>query len=369
MKKLYLILSLVLVLLLLSGCNNLGALSLAIEPDEISLVRTLGVEKSGGEYLVTVCTASGQTRNPEIYSAKGETFSLAVNNIMNLPQGREARFSHTEQVIIGEKLAQSGIDEVLDYIERSDSMRLDTDFYICRGITPEELIKASTGENISISDSLSYLRENIGSLGGGYIFTCLDFASGLGQNGCALVQTIYGKELLTEGETELFPAPGTFALFNGTRLEGYLTENEMRGAIILLEKENTQELPLGIAEGVVTVKLQSPELKLSAEKGRLIITVKVKGDIASVSGVNSVREDELRERIDREVCSEMYGYVKAALDRIGSSKLDFAGLEHRAEIMGQRLNGTEPEIYVEAVIERTYDIIDPLPENGRSLRP
>lgn len=130
MKKLMMLVILILVLSLLSGCWSRRELN------ELAIVTALGIDKMEDEYLVTVQILNpgeiaGQAQTTRVavssYRTKGRSLFEAVRKLtMETP--RKSYLTHLRVVVFGEALAQEGITKALDFLSRDHEVR--TDFYI-----------------------------------------------------------------------------------------------------------------------------------------------------------------------------------------------------------------------------------------------
>lgn len=387
MKKISLVLLAALISALFAGCSGVSVLSSASEPDNLELVRTIGVDIDRGMVKITVCSASGMNSGAELFTGTAETFSKAINNIRRLPQGREAEFSHTEHVVISEEAAMEGIDEILDYVERSDTMRIDTDIFICRSVTAAELITAATGERSSASDALTFIQENVDMLGTGHVFSCRDIASSLALTDCALIQTVETAPLDEhgEGEPEKSIVPAGFALLHGDRLAGYLSESQSKGAMLIMNKLQSEELVLHYGDSPITVIISESKTKLtpdylSGALSSLSVKTSVSADITSVSGEVKITDEAVRRELQQLLAEDIYKNVSEAVELSQALGADFMGLGHKIEIISplkyeenvenfsECLKDLSFDITASAKISRTFDITDPLPTgNGKEL--
>lgn len=372
---------------MLPGCTGVSVLSSAREPDNLELVRTIGVDMERDMVKVTVCSASGMNGSAEFFTGTAETFSKAINNIKKLPQGREAEFSHTEHVVISEEAALCGIDEILDYVERSDTMRIDTDILICRGVTAAELITSASGESSSVSDALTFLEENIDLLGSGYVFSCRDIASALSLHGCALIETIElaAAEEYSENEAEKSIVPAGFALFKEDNLIGYLSESQSNGAVLVMNKLKSEDIVLRYEDTPITVSVSEARTELtpdylSGELSSIAVKTSISADITSVSGDIKITDEAVRRELEQSLAQEICKNVSDAVELSQALGVDFMDIGHKIEIISPLkyeenvenftscLKTVPFDITVSAKLERTFDITDPLPtDSGKEL--
>ena len=146
----------------------------------------------------------------------GATLAEAVGLLTRLPAGKNAVFSHAESVLISEEAAELVIPETLDFISRSNELRLGTRLFIVRGDTAAGLIEKCGGE---LGDLLSLLGENSPYLGV-YAFTAGECSAALKRNGACLIECVkYDESVVPCGFAAI--SGGAPALFlDGRASEG-----------------------------------------------------------------------------------------------------------------------------------------------------
>ena len=191
MKRLFLLLP---ALLLLASCGNGAFFPPSREIEDMSLVRVLGIDLEGGNIKITGLTAGGAESESAAFSGSGATLAEAVGLLTRLPAGKNAVFSHAESVLISEEAAELVIPETLDFISRSNELRLGTRLFIVRGDTAAGLIEKCGGE---LGDLLSLLGENSPYLGV-YAFTAGECSAALKRNGACLIECVKYDESVAQ---------------------------------------------------------------------------------------------------------------------------------------------------------------------------
>ena len=121
------------------------------EPDELEMIRTLGVDRSEAGFTVTAATGTGIDGSPPVMrTGEGMTVDDAMELLQKTSRGQEPFYSHTEHVIIGEDLAKSGVTEVLDFMARSSEMRIGTAVTVSKGMTANRLMSSAFSEKSDI---------------------------------------------------------------------------------------------------------------------------------------------------------------------------------------------------------------------------
>lgn len=136
MKKTILI---VILLLNLTACSDYK------EVEDITIVTAISLDSNIDEpSIIDVCIEAvkfSQSSSDVYYvNASGKTYPEAITNAITIT-GNELYFSHTSIMIIGEQLANEGIENILDSIYRSSSFRLDMSLLIAKDAKASEILQ------------------------------------------------------------------------------------------------------------------------------------------------------------------------------------------------------------------------------------
>ena len=172
MKK-FILYILIVCIPVLSACGDVNIYRAHSEPEDLAVIKTVGIDYENGIIELTATTGIGADGiSAKTYSSKADTLAEAVNGIQNGYLGDEAYFSHVQQIIIGEAAAKNGITEILDYVGRNVYMRLSTKLYLVKGGNAKKLIEETTGESISAPDMLEAISKKSEFMAAGTVFTC-----------------------------------------------------------------------------------------------------------------------------------------------------------------------------------------------------
>ncbi|KQX64683.1 MULTISPECIES: Ger(x)C family spore germination protein [unclassified Paenibacillus] len=115
------------ILLMIAGCWDRQ------EVDKLAIVIGLGIDVISGPepFLITAQVVSPSTQksgqdggqdNPFVILAQGKTISEAIRNFSK-DTPRKMFFAHNNIIVIGEKLAKTGIQDFMDFLDRSPQFR------------------------------------------------------------------------------------------------------------------------------------------------------------------------------------------------------------------------------------------------------
>ena len=369
---------LILAAALLTGCAAKGT-SLMREPDDLEMIRTVGVDKSDDGYTVTIATGRGIDGSPpRVRSGDGLTIDSALDFLQRTSHGQEPFYSHTEHVIIGEELAREGVDEVLDFMARSSEMRIETAMILAKSATAEELMTSSSGETAGLYDILNVMEEETASMGRGYMFTCLDAAAGLRETGHALIlaaEVLPGDNALDDSEKTL-RGEGFGVIENG-KLTGYVPTDDAPGVLLLLNKPVSLNLACDTGSGRVGVTLEKARSDVKPEFAggdlkKLEVSVSADIVITEAGAIKDLTSEKMRESIEKAVSQQVFDLLNTTISRSQAAGLDYIGLgamvEKRAPVKFRDLRERWPELFpklpvelkITTTVRRSYDLEESL---------
>lgn len=252
---------------LLAGC------SIQRDIGKLVLVRSLAVDPSStvdhgvkltAETEKTMPASSGQggaQKRPVLLISEGSTVFDAARNLS--ARSEKSVFSgHTNYYIIGEAAAKEDIRKYLDFFVRDHEVRLNAVVAVAQGSSGEELLK-SGGEGL-VTRKLMSLFENAKNLSLSRSITLIEFVDALNSKYSAAVLPSLGIAEKPEGsEGNDFVRDVVlegYAVFQGTRLKGYIAGKEARGLNWV-----TGDVKSGIIE-VMTRTAKKSRSRLSAQK-------------------------------------------------------------------------------------------------------
>lgn len=369
----------------LSACGDVNIYSAHSEPEELAVIKTVGIDYSDGVVEVTATTGIGADgKKAKTYSSKADTLAEAINGIQNGYLGDEAYFSHVQQIIIGEAALQNGITEVLDYVGRNVYMQLSSDLYLAKGGTAKKLMEDTTGESTAVSDMLEAISKKSEFMAAGKVFTCKDVMASLAKSGMALIYVIEaGEPLYTGGDDEtLSVKPMGYAIIKDGKLEEYLDTGVTEGAGIIMGHTKSGMLTVEAeGHGAVTLKISNIKTDLEPifESGKLTtVTVKVTAELnieESAEDLNYLNES-FREKVERAAAVEIEETVQAVLLKSAELGEDFCGmgdklyLKHPYKLADEHDNwekvyeNLQFKTEIRAKLERTYDMENSLNYTG-----
>ena len=133
----------VLVLTLLTGCDDRALLPYAREMGETALMRTVGLD--AGEDGVVFTAATGSRAGGQealVLSASGTSIPAAALAVQSLGESY-VYYGHADQLLVGEEQAARGLTELVDYLAREPQLGLASQMWVVFGGSATRAIEAA----------------------------------------------------------------------------------------------------------------------------------------------------------------------------------------------------------------------------------
>ncbi|NOU98702.1 Ger(x)C family spore germination protein [Paenibacillus planticolens] len=347
--KRFLLILILLGTMMMTGCWNRRELS------DLSIVSAIGVDKlQDDEYRVSFQIINpsevagkssggggGYSLPVSVYYGAGKTIREATLNVSKqLP--RRIFFSHVRLMVIGETLAQDGIKELFDFIERFYEARLNINVLIARN-----------GDAKSVIDILSPIEKVPGtSVVDQLKLASSEFSSNMSSEVVDVIKMIVseGKELSISGiqilgnpksgrqqtnlrttEPKAMLAISGIAVFKDMKLATWLdgdelygtewTLNKMKNTIVTLDcqqKENSLDI-------IVLRSKTKLHAKVTAGKPSIDIEIKEEGDVAEVRCGLDLSDPEEIMKLENAFAEKTKRMVLAAVQKAQKARTDIFG--------------------------------------------
>lgn len=337
MKKIVLLLT-VTMCLTLAGCWD------SVETEKLGVVTLFGIQLSGKNNIkVTIqevsprspgsgnqsSTTSGRPFN--VYSDEGATISEVIQKI-SLSEHQRIYFAHTKVIILDEELVKSkGIKPVIDFYNRTPSMRLRTWILISKGGQIDKILNANTGINM---DTGLFLEETITNEKDNSYLTVRnmkDFIEMVNKPGSEAYTSgisIAPKSSNDKpGETKLNIMDT--AIFKNEKMVGWFNKDESRGLSFASGNLEGGFMTIPFDDDVISLRIIKVTSKIEAiiDNGKTQINLKldVMSNISeSHSETNFMNEDTLK-KVQQLQSERIKNEITKAVDRSKSVGSDVFG--------------------------------------------
>lgn len=235
MKKFISVFTIIIFTITFTGCRETKQ-----EINQMGIVLTSGFDlASNGKYIFTAQilntqgeSTSASQKNAQqsssdvvIFTSLGDTPLTAMTNLAE-NYGKPLFFAHSKYVVLGEKLAESGVSLFMDAVFRTRTTRPDTILLVTKG-KADDIIKADVPGQKIPADKIENLAIFQNSKGYSPMVSRLEFANKLLSKTSAPILGLIN--IKNEFNTDnVFDLSGT-AVFKGDKLIGYMDINETRG--------------------------------------------------------------------------------------------------------------------------------------------
>lgn len=330
--------------LLLTGCSGLPA---PREMGDMALLRTMGVDARGEELEVTASAGrveAGQQGEGEpavTLSARRESLTAACLAMQGMSD-RHIFFGHVDQLLLGESLADRGVQPVLDCFAQDAELSLGTRLWLVRGSEAGAAVASGGEEGADVR--LATLQADGKQGDAPRSRTAGEVYTDLLELGSAYVPALglTQEEALTGQGYGVLTAGG---------LAGYLEGDEARGLELLAGRLSRTAVSQSLGENQVSIQLSGGRVRCGLElrEGELAglwVECRVEGRLKEFRSPLSQEEQEtLKTRLEAELRQDMEG----ALARLKEWRTDCTGLGGRAALLHpsqwRRVQGEWPQYF------------------------
>ena len=330
----------------LTGCAPLAALPYAYEIEDTVLLRTLGVDV-GTQRLDGVAVTASSGERPAVgdspgqagvvLSAQADTVS-AARTMMQSYGKDELFFGDVEQVLVGEGLAQRGLDDLLALMARDPELRLEARLWVVRGSSASDVLFGGE-EGGGVDDRLDAMEADAEQRAATLPRTAREALVDLARSGTtflpALVQGPSRPGDGAEGDTSVSTAG--YALFRDGALCGWAGGEEAHGIHLLLGQADAGLLECAAPDGARAALLlngvrtgYTPVFQGGALAG-LEVECKVEARLAEVRGGGALDREELA-WLEAETARLCRMRMETALSHSQALGADYLNLRQRAAL-------------------------------------
>ncbi|MGM9614174.1 MAG: Ger(x)C family spore germination C-terminal domain-containing protein [Oscillospiraceae bacterium] len=364
MKRTLLILYMLVFSVLLTGCEG-DLFASRRDMERLRPIQTLGIDLGEDGYIISVSTGIGPNEYPPlVMSDFGPSIEDTITTLQNDSPQDELFYAHVQYILLGESLTQSGILPVLDWVERSPTMRLGTPIFAVRGSAADAV--TASGENTDITMLLASL-EREQQTRGEPIYTLREVATDLYERGNTLFLSVVLKsseETVPVGtDASLSVIPAGYAVLRDGVVISYLTEEESKGAVIAHQAGNGMK----ITAGGHTMSLLSSKTDFSGEwDGGTLTGILIDCELETGILERSPGAETDITQLQSELSDTVTGWLKAVAERSQALSCDFLCMETSVlknapnesdELTWDEIFPTLPiTVQVKTHIDKSYDI-------------
>ena len=235
MRKLLALFLCALELLLFSGQSGLRRNFREVE--QLLVVQTMGLDAKKSGVTLSLAATGDKEDGVRRMEADGVSVSAAMDRIRGYSYEEELFCPHIRRLLLGEKLAEQGIESTLAYITRSPGLRLDMPLFVIRGGTAEDAVMSVGSGGKGICDVMRIIEQDAKRRGESSLTTAAQVLRDTASCGSSLICALDlgkaaerldepGAEAAEEAPENLSVAPLGYAILREGRLCRYLTREQ-----------------------------------------------------------------------------------------------------------------------------------------------
>ena len=345
----------------LTGCTSVYSNFKEIE--QLLVIQDMGLDKQGGGVLLSLCSASDESTGdvPKRLYGTGDSITTALEHIYNYSFEDILFCSHISHVLIGEKAAESGIDDYLSYICRSPIMRLDIPLFVVKGSTAQDAVLKVGDGNRGVVEIMDSVEMSVGRLGNSSLYTAAETVRNLDRYGSSLICAVElaeplesdsgapagdspsfsedeGSAAQDEGGSKLTAVVYGYAVIRDGKLCKFLDRDEAIAVGFLTNKVGLTNVTVRDRHGsLVVLEIDSggsevtPVWSGTGELTGLNIAVDVRASIVEVSGSSDTRSAEYTDHITAQLEALISDYVSRVMLTSRELRSDFLCLAQTVE--------------------------------------
>ena len=343
MKKLLALMLCAAELLLFAGRDGLR--SNYREVEELLEIQTMGLDKTGSGVKLSLAAAGDSEDKVARMEAAGVSISAAMERIRGHAYEEELFCPHIGRLLLGEKLAEDGVENVLAYICRSPELRLDMPLFVVRGGEASSAVMGVGSGDKGICDVMHIIEQDLRRRGESGVTTAAQVLRDTARCGssliCALDLGTASETTAAPGEGEAAPAgksvsPTGYAILREGRLCRYLTSEQAIGVGLLKNAPSRANIELLDRHGETAVlELNDGGCGIRPVwEGEALRGVEVKCDarasLLERGGRGALDEEDL-DYLTARLESKLAGFLSAALQASKELKADYLCLAETLE--------------------------------------
>jgi len=208
------------------------------EVEQLLVVQTMGLDTKNSGVTLSLAAAGDEQEGVRRMEADGVSVSAAMDRIRGYSYEEELFCPHIGRLLLGEKLAEQGIESTLAYITRSADLRLDMPLFVVRdGTAADAVMNVGSGDR-GICDVMRIIEQDVRRRGESSLTTAAQVLRDTALCGSSLICALdlgMASESLgepgAEAQAESAPAersvaPLGYAILREGRLCRYLTREQ-----------------------------------------------------------------------------------------------------------------------------------------------
>lgn len=355
--------------LVLNGCGA-SMESDRHDVERLLLIQTMGIDRVEDRLEMSVSSGLGPEEAPAlVMSTSAFGIEDAIARLQNYSPENQLFYAHVQYLLLGEEAARQELANVIEWVDRSPTLRMDTDLLVVRGLAKDAVADAS-GQATDITQRLMSLDRQARSTGWS-IYTLREAAAALAEGDgamCLAVQTAPSDgTIFTDEMRSDAVIPSGYAILRESGLVGFLSPEESLGAELLTG--DPTGLLVTVAGSTMEVLDSSADISgtYAGDGSPAGITVRCRLHTGVLE--KAPDGDGTPEEMDAALSRAAARWVAGALEQARNTRCDYLGLKKAVLTSARamdRWGGDWPDIFpslpvdiaVEGTVERSYDMAE-----------
>ena len=344
MRRLLVLLVFAAELLLFAGWGGLRGNSREVE--QLLVVQTMGLDDVPGGVTLTLAGSADEDKGVPRLRADGVSVSAAMDRIRGYSYEEELFCPHIGRLLVGEKLAEQGMESTLAYISRSPELRLDMPLFVIKGGTAKSAVMGVGDGDKGICDVMRIVEQDVNRRGESGLTTAAQVLRDTARCGSALIcaldigeasEQADGPDAQDSAPPGRSVAPLGYAILREGRLCRYLTKEQGIAAGFLRNRVGRSTLALrdsGGGTAVLEINGGGSRIRPIWEGGMLKglkIECDARASLLELGGRGALRGTTDADYLTAQLESRLAEYLSAALQASKELKADFLCLAERIE--------------------------------------
>lgn len=357
------------------------------ELNEVSLITGIGIDKGElKKYKLTAESIIETELNPKtggkaspsiVFSVEGDMIAELVDKL-NIGYTRRSIYSHVQVIVISEEVAEEGLLEFIDFMDRDRELRNEYNIVIAKGVSASDILKVSyplqKSSSFKLNTQLDTMYEAYGGTPNSKIRDFITAIMSKGREPAMTTVSIQGdpekgkkKSNIESIEPDAMVLLSGTAVFKKMKLKGYLDVNESRDYLWTQNKIKSTSItaPCGEEDKFITVRVINSHTKVKArykdDKPLIKIFVTLEAKIEGIQCSDDLKKLETYEKyqnlIKKQVENGIQGTIKNVQKKYKSDIFGFGEVMNRQDYKNfKKIKETWNEEFVKADIEVNVNI-------------
>ncbi|MDF2857196.1 MAG: hypothetical protein K0Q87_3047 [Neobacillus sp.] len=347
--------------LLLSGCWNQK------EMTDLAFVMAMGIDEGTGDYRYDVTfqivipgnVSSGQDGGSKglpivVIKGVGNTITEAAREATKTIS-RQLYYAHTNLLVINEQVAEEGVYNLLDGLERDPVFRTTTQVVVARKSKAEDVLTILTNlDKIPVEKITKTLKGTESMLGQNIEVSIDDFIDAIVSSGKEPVVSgfkVKGKpekgssaSSLESTKPQASVVADGLAIFKEGKLTGWLDQEKARGAVWVMDRVKSTDINIdwkGKEDAITIIPIRTKTgvtAKIKNGKPVIHVAIEEEGNLSEANTPLDVMDPKIIKKMEKKTAAKIKEQVEIAIKAAQKEKSDIFGF-------GDKVHRADPKLW------------------------